>query len=80
MTWITSSVLGEKGELTGRLVTRNDIEYLINKADRENTIDAKQIDLLTSILEFPKIKVKDIMISRSQVKYVKHNLSFSGNH
>ena len=62
MTWITKSVLGEKGELTGRLVTRKDIEYLINRADRENTIDAKQIDLLTSILEFPKIKVKDIMI------------------
>ena len=77
MTWITKSILGEKGELTGRLVTRNDIEYLINKADRENTIDAKQIDLLTSILEFPKIKVKDIMILRSQVKYVNHNLNFS---
>ena len=77
MTWITKSVLGEKGELTGRLVTRKDIEYLINKADRENTIDAKQIDLLTSILEFPKIKVKDIMILRSQVKYVSHDLSFS---
>ena len=77
MTFITKKVLGEKGELSGRLVTRNDIEYLINKADRENTIDSKQIDLLTSILEFPKIKVKDIMILRSQVKFVNHNLSLS---
>jgi CBS domain containing-hemolysin-like protein len=77
MTFITQKVLGEKGELSGRLVTKNDIEYLINKADRENTIDSKQIDLLTSILEFPKIKVKDIMILRSQVKVVDHNSNFA---
>lgn len=77
MVWVIHTVLGENAQLTGRLVTRDDIEYMINKAEKENTMDSKQIDMLNSILEFPKIKVKDIMIPRQQVKYIQANSNYS---
>ncbi len=76
MVWLTSKILGGNAQLSGRIVTRDDIEYMINKADKENTMDSKQIDMLTNILEFPTIKVKDIMIPRSQVKFIQMGLSF----
>lgn len=74
--WVIEKVLGDKAELTGRIVTKNDIEYMINKAEKEKTMDSKQLDLLTSILEFPTIKVKDIMIPRSKVTYIKLGTSY----
>lgn len=61
--------MGDSAEVTGRMVTRDDIEFMISKAEKERTMDSKQIDLLSSILEFPMIKVKDIMISRVRVNY-----------
>lgn len=69
-------VLGDNGELSGRIVTKNDIEYMINRAGEEKTIDSKQIDLLTSIMEFPTIKVKDIMVPRTKVQYVQYQWSY----
>lgn len=72
---IIEAVLGKNAQLTGRLVTKNDIEYMINKAEKEKTMDSKQLDMLNSILEFPKIKVKDIMIRRQEVKYIDKQLS-----
>jgi putative hemolysin len=77
MTWITKQVLGENAQLSGRMVTKTDIEYLVNRAEKENTMDSKQLDLLSSILEFPTIKVKDIMIVRSQVKFIENDWSFN---
>jgi len=74
--WVISKVLGENAELSGRVVTKNDIEYMIGKAEKENTMDSKQIDLLNSILEFPTIKVKDIMVPRSQVKSIQSESTF----
>ncbi len=76
MVWIIRTVLGEKAELKGGLVTKNDIEYMINKAEQDQTMDSKQLDLLNSILEFPTIKVKDIMIPRLEVKYIQRNWNF----
>lgn len=76
MVFIIKTVLGENAELTGRMVTKNDIEYMINKAGNEKTMDSKQLDLLNSILEFPTIKVKDIMVSRVKVKFIQHDLTF----
>jgi len=70
------AVLGENAELTGRFVTKNDIEYMISKAEQDKTMDSKQLDLLNSILEFPTIKVKDIMIPRLEVKYIQKNFGF----
>lgn len=75
--WLIKTVLGENAELTGRLVTKNDIEYFIQKAEKDNTMDSKQIDLLNSILEFPTIKVKDIMIPRLEVGYVQISYNFN---
>lgn len=77
MVWLIDTVLGENGQLSGRIVTKNDIEYMIQKAEKENTMDSKQIDMINSILEFPLIKVKDIMISRKEVKYIDSSWPFS---
>ncbi|MFZ8932677.1 MAG: hemolysin family protein [Bacteriovoracaceae bacterium] len=74
--WLTNKVLGKNASLAGRIITKDDIEYLINKAEKEKTMDSKQIDMINSILEFPTIKVKDIMISRSKVKYIPSEFNF----
>ncbi len=76
MVVVIKAVLGENAELTGRLVTKNDIEYMISKAEQDKTMDSKQLDLLNSILEFPTIKVKDIMIPRLEVKYIQNTFNF----
>lgn len=75
MVWVINTVLGENAQLAGRIVTKNDIEYMIQKAEKENTMDSKQIDMINSILEFPLIKVKDIMIPRKEVKWIDASLS-----
>lgn len=77
MVWVIKTILGESAELTGRLVTKNDIEYMINRAEQDKSMDSKQIDMLNSILEFPTIKVKDIMIPRLEVKYLQSKWSFN---
>jgi putative hemolysin len=74
--WFINTILGDNAEVTGRMVTRDDIEFMISKAEKEKTMDSKQIDLLSSILEFPMIKVKDIMISRTRVNYIQHKWGF----
>ncbi|MBC7539220.1 MAG: HlyC/CorC family transporter [Bacteriovorax sp.] len=74
--WFINTILGDNAEVTGRMVTRDDIEFMISKAEKEKTMDSKQIDLLSSILEFPLIKVKDIMISRTRVNYIQYKWSF----
>jgi len=71
-----TKVLGSNAQIRGRITTMDDIEYVINKAEKEQTLDSKQIDLLTSILEFPTIKVKDIMVPRSKVKFIEASKSF----
>lgn len=77
MVWVIHTVLGENAQLTGRLITKDDIEYMIQKAEKENTMDSKQIDMLNSILEFPKIKVKDIMIPRKEVKSIQAKSNYN---
>jgi putative hemolysin len=74
--WFLNTIMGDNTELTGRMVTSEDIEFMINKAEKEKTMDTKQLDLLSSILEFPMIKVKDIMIPRPKVNYVQKSWSF----
>ena len=70
-------ILGSNAQISGRIVTKDDIEYMVNKAEKENTMDSKQIDLLTSVMEFPTIKVKDIMIPRHRVKSIQDSFTFS---
>ncbi len=63
-------LLGDRVNLRGKLVTTEELEYMVSKAQEDKSIDSKQINFLNSILEFPMIKVKDIMIPRSKVKYL----------
>jgi CBS domain containing-hemolysin-like protein len=49
----------------------------VNKAEQENSIDAKQIELLSSILEFPTIKVKDVMIARVKIGYIDSDMTYT---
>lgn len=74
--WFINTILGDNADATGRMVTKDDIEFMISKAEKEKTMDSKQIDLLSSILEFPMIKVKDIMISRTHVNYIQRSWGF----
>jgi len=69
-------VLGENAIVRSRAVTRDDIEIMVEMAEEDRTIDSKQIDLLTSILEFPSIKVKDIMVPRTSIEAIKKEASF----
>ena len=75
--WIVSKVLGKNAHIRGRIVTKNDIEYMVGQAEKDKSIDSKQIELLNSILEFPTIKVKDIMIPRNKVNFIKSDFSFN---
>ncbi|MFP5492551.1 MAG: CNNM domain-containing protein, partial [Bacteriovoracia bacterium] len=74
--WVIEKVLGKNAQLRGRLVTRDDIEFMVSKAEEERTIDSKQLDLLSSILEFPTIKVKDIMVPRQNIVAVEKDCKF----
>ena len=49
---------------------------MINKAEQEQSMDSKQIELISSVLEFPSIKVKDIMVPRSQIKYLQKEMNY----
>jgi len=73
---IINAVLGDSAQLRGRIVTQNDIEFMVNQAEEKKSIDSKQIDLLNSILEFPRIKVKDIMTPRNKVHSVSLDAQF----
>jgi putative hemolysin len=73
--WIIESVLGKNAQLEGRIVTRSDIEFMVNRAEEEKTMDSKQLDMLTSILEFPTIKVKDIMVTRQNIEAIHKDAS-----
>ena len=76
LVWIIHTVLGQKAQLSTRVLTEGDIEYMLNKAEREKTMDSKQLNLLTSILKFPHIKVKDIMVPRLEVRFLKIDSTF----
>lgn len=73
---IIETVLGKNAQLSEKLVTKADIEFMVNEAEKERSIDSKQIDLLNSILEFPTIKVKDIMVPRTQVHAIKKDATY----
>lgn len=75
-TKIIQLVLGKNVNVRSRLVTKDDIEVMVEMAEEERSIDSKQIDLLNSILEFPSIKVKDIMVPRTQIKSLKKASNF----
>lgn len=69
-------VLGENANVTGRQVTKDDIEIMVEMAEEKKSMDSKQLELLTSILEFPSIKVKDIMVSRTNIEAIQKDMSY----
>lgn len=75
-TKIIQLVLGKDATIRSRAVTIDDIEVMVEMAEEERTMDSKQIDLLNSILEFPSIKAKDIMVPRTQIEALKKSSSF----
>lgn len=76
-TKIIQLVLGKNANVRSRAVTKDDIEVMVEMAEEDRTIDSKQLDLLNSILEFPSIKVKDIMVPRPLIEGLKKNCSFN---
>ena len=74
--FIIKMVLGEHASLQEKMITKDDIEFMVGEAEKDRSIDSKQIHLLTSILEFPTIKVKDIMTPRSSVHAIKLETEF----
>lgn len=75
--WIIEKVLGKNAQLEGRIVTREDIEFMVGRAEEDKSMDSKQLDLLSSILEFPTIKVKDIMVARQHIEALKSDAKFT---
>lgn len=75
ITWFIETLLGENAQLSGKIVTQSDIEYMIARAEKEKSMDSRQLEMLNSILEFPTIKVKDIMIPRPEVRFVEKSWS-----
>ncbi len=73
---IIELVLGKNAHMRSRAVTKDDIEVMVEMAEEERTMDSKQLDLLTSILEFPSIKVKDIMVPRNQIECIQKDVNF----
>ncbi|MDA8793653.1 hemolysin family protein [Bacteriovoracaceae bacterium] len=69
-------VLGKNASLMERIVTKDDIEFMVSEAEKDQTIDKKQINLLNSILEFSTIKVKDIMVPRNKIHALKKESDF----
>jgi len=76
LTAIISFLLGKNARINGRVVTAGDIEFMVNQAEEDNSMDSKQIDLLNSILEFPTIKVRDIMRPRNKIQGIKSDATF----
>ncbi len=77
ITFLLESFLGKNAKINERLVTQNDIEFMVNQAEEEKSIDSKQIDMLNSVLEFPMIKVKDAMVPRTKVNGIQINSNFN---
>lgn len=77
LSFIIQKVFGKNARISGRVITDDDIEFMVNQAGKENSIDSKQVDLLNSILEFPKIKVKDIMVPRNKIYAIEKNSTFN---
>ncbi|MGE3608997.1 MAG: hemolysin family protein [Bacteriovoracaceae bacterium] len=74
--YIIQFVLGKNAHVRGRAVTKDDIEVMVEMAEEERTMDSKQIDMLNSILEFPEIKVKDIMVPRTSIEAIRRDCKF----
>ena len=69
-------VLGKRAHLIDRIITKDDIEFMVSEAEKVKSIDTKQINLLNSILEFSSIRVRDIMVPRQQIHAIKREATY----
>jgi putative hemolysin len=53
-----------------RLVTYADLEYMVSLAGRQGTIEMDKSKILSSIFQFSKRRVKDIMIPRDKISAI----------
>ncbi len=75
-TWIIRVILGKNAQVRGRIITKDDIEFMVSQAEQDKSMDSKQLDLLSSILEFPSIRVKDVMVPRQNVMAIPKGATF----
>lgn len=75
LTRLISLVLGTFGViLQSKYVIRaSDIEYMINHAGREGSIEKDKSKILTSVFQFSKRRVKDIMVPRERIRAIPVN-------
>jgi len=55
---------------TKRFIRSQDIEYMVDLAQRDGSLERDKTRILTSIFEFSKRRVKDIMIPRDQMSSI----------
>ncbi|MDR0965489.1 MAG: hemolysin family protein [Myxococcales bacterium] len=73
LTWLLN---GGKQQEEQPKVTGDEIEYLIELGGREGVLDDVKQQLLTSVLEFSDIVVKEIMVPRTQMIGLEKGASF----
>jgi putative hemolysin len=70
-----AALFGQKGEKRPS-VTGEEIEYLIDLGSREGVLDEVKKELLSSVLEFADLLVKEIMVPRTRVVGIERGASF----
>ena len=82
LVWMLVQVPRALARLTGsdampvESVTSRELEYLIEQGARHGSIDKVREKLLSSVLAFTEVLVKEIMISRTQVVALEDNASY----
>jgi putative hemolysin len=64
------------GEPAAESVTSQELEYLIEQGARHGSLDETKEQLLSSVLAFTEVLVKEIMIPRTQVVALEESASF----
>ena len=64
------------GEVPTEAVTSQELEYLIEQGARHGSLDPTKEQLLSSVLAFTEVLVKEIMIPRTQVVALEESASF----
>jgi CBS domain containing-hemolysin-like protein len=68
--------VGMDGVVASESVTSQEIEYLIELGARQGSIDKVREELLSSVLAFTEVLVKEIMIPRTQVVALEESVTY----
>ena len=69
-------LLGGRAPAKGPSVTGAEIEYLINLGSEQGVLDDVKKQLLTSVLEFADLLVREVMVPRTRIIGVERSASF----